>query len=271
MHIYEGKIILEDKIGSSDLIKDYNHSKSVYEVIRIINGKPLFLKDHLKRLYASCDKKEIHINEKNNHLIQKIEKVITINDYKNKNIKIQLVEMNQKAIVIIGFIKSSYIEESFRLKGIHTILYKGDRLDPNVKQQDDLFRKIIAHSLNEFQATEALLVNKDNEITEGSRSNVFFVKENKIYTAPSRMVLKGITREKVFAICKQQNIDLMEIPVNTEKLNNYDAVFLTGTSIDILPVASINQYLFQSIHNHIVEKIQNEYNRCKEMYLNNIL
>lgn len=268
MHTFEGKIIIDEKIESS-YIKDYDNSKAVYEVIRVVDGVPLFLNDHLRRLYFSCDKKEIQINEKHNDIIEKIEKVIDINVFKNKNIKVQLIEINQETVTIIGFIKSGYIEESLRIRGIHTILYKANRLDPNVKQQDNLLRKMIAHSLKEFKATEALLVNEDNQITEGSRSNVFFVKENNIYTAPCKMVLEGITRDKVFAICKQENINLVEMPINTEKLNDYDAVFLTGTSIDILPVASINQnqYLFQSTQNHIVQKIQNEYNQCKEIYL----
>lgn len=265
MHTFEGKIIIDEKIESS-YIKDYDNSKSVYEVIRVVDGIPLFFNDHLRRLYFSCDKKEILINERHNNFIEKIEKVITINAFKNKNIKIQLIEINQKTVVIIGFIKSRYIEDCLRIKGIHTILYKANRLDPNVKQQDSLLRKKIAHSINKFHATEALLVNEDNQITEGSRSNVFFVKENNIYTAPSKMVLEGITRGKVFAICKQQNINLVEMLVNTENLNDYDAVFLTATSIDILPVASINQYSFQSTQNHIVQKIQNRYNQCKEIY-----
>lgn len=269
MHLFEGKILVDKKIESSLFIENIylDYSKTIYEVIRVIDGIPLFLDEHLKRFYFSCEQKKIQVADNPDDILKKIYEVISINTFMNKNIKVQISETKQNNLLVIGFISSHYIDEPLKSKGVHTILYKANRENPNVKQQDSLLRSMINQALQTHQAAEALLVNDCNQITEGSRSNVFFVKEKEIFTPPSKMVLKGITREKVFSICSQNNLKLMTTPISVEKICEFEAAFLTGTSIDVLPIASINEYLFPSSIHDSVCIIQKTYQDWKDDYL----
>jgi len=95
---------------------------------------------------------------------------------------------------------------------------------------------------------EVLLVNRDNLITEGSRSNVFFVKDNVFYTAPASSVLVGVTRKKVIECLYKLEYMLVEEAVISSEIGNYDAVFLTGTSPGILPVQSIGNQIIDTSH-----------------------
>ena len=91
---------------------------------------------------------------------------------------------------------------------------------------------------------EALLVNENNLITEGSRSNIFFLRNNILFTAPDNMILNGITRKYILEICSENNITVKYEPVNADEISDYDAVFMTGTSPMVLPFNRIDDKFF---------------------------
>lgn len=263
MYNFEGKFITEN-ITPLNSVSQNDTKIAIYEVIRIIDGIPLFLIEHLDRLQFSCERKNIILNKNNIELVELVKKTISINSYQNKNIQILIQSDGNSSKLTIGFIHSNYPDKHLYKTGIHIILYAGERKNPNIKQHDFHFREKIAEQLAKHHATEAFLVNNENMITEGSRCNVFFIQGNYIITQKSNTVLKGITREKVIEICKNQNIKLTERAISVQELTSYDAIFITGTSVDIMPVASINQYNYASSENLLVKKIQEKYSQCKE-------
>jgi len=85
-------------------------------------------------------------------------------------------------------------------------------------------------------------------VSEGSRSNVFFIRHDLIRTPPGDQVLKGITRNKVIQLCRKLNIKLIEDPISIDELNKFEAVFLTGTSPKVLPVRRIGSMIYNPDH-----------------------
>jgi len=112
-----------------------------------------------------------------------------------------------------------------------------------VKRLVPEIREKINHILLTKNLYEVLLV-KNNSITEGSRSNVFFNQGKKVITPPGDQVLKGITRNKVIELCDKLNYRLFERSVSTNQLSGMDAAFLTGTSPKILGIRRIGSYTF---------------------------
>lgn len=92
----------------------------------------------------------------------------------------------------------SYYEE-----GIATSLFRIERLDPNIKLVRSDYQKAVLQERADKDVYELLLVDGNEEITEGSRTNVFFVKGKELYTPPANAVLLGIVRKKVFEICEK--------------------------------------------------------------------
>lgn len=79
---------------------------------------------------------------------------------------------------------------------MHTTLLKLERTDPNVKVLRTDYQKAVLAERKKQRAHEVLLVDQTDHVTEGSRSNLFIVKNNILYTSPAKNVLLGIVRKK---------------------------------------------------------------------------
>ncbi|MCX7951355.1 MAG: aminotransferase class IV [Clostridiales bacterium] len=234
-------------------------SPSIYEVIRIINGKPVFLEDHIERLNNSAKilgiKFSIELEEIRNQIIY----LAKLNDIQNYNVKIVVNNFNNPDIYLF-FIKSVYPSDDDYEKGVKTTLYKAIRENPNAKVINSALREKINKHLEENNLYEAILVNNFDEITEGSRSNIFFIKKNTLYTAPKEDVLVGITRIKVIEIAKKLGLDIVEDKIKVSQISEFEACFLTGTSPKVLPISNIDDYIY-NVGNAILKSIMTEYDK----------
>jgi branched-chain amino acid aminotransferase len=242
---------------------------SIYEVIRVINGIPLFLEDHIERLQLSAVSLDSNIQVIMPNVVSDINKLIKINNYPEKNIKLLVFNLEKETPdYIMCFIKSSYPTQEQYLQGIHTILVHAERSNPNAKIINNELREMINEQLVESNAYEALLVNNRGEITEGSRSNLFFTVQGKIYTAHTQDVLIGITRKYIVEACSNLKLEVIEQPIPFSMLDYAEGAFITGTSPKLLPIASIDERQLDSANNEIVKSILKEYDRMLQQYIN---
>lgn len=241
----------------------------IYEVIRVIDGIPLFLEDHLERIRKSGHIINYQIEREDREIEEDIKRLIIQNRVKNLNVKLLCVDIEGIGQVFLTyFIESFYPPVEYYKEGIHTILFHYERENPNAKVQMVSFREEVARQLKEEKAFEALLVNKAGYIPEGSRSNMFFVKDGRIYTAPKGDVLLGITRKYIFDVCEKLNIKVVEENIHVEDLDKIDGAFMSGTSVNVLPIATVDHIKLDSVNNKIIKEVSNAYvNRMKE-YIN---
>lgn len=263
-------IIVNGKIKSVKESNIFNKIKKpfIYEVIRIIEGVPLFLEEHLSRIYDSAELINYTIDVEKEKIREYIKKLILKNNIKSLNIKILLGENTKgEKIFLIYFINSFYPPRNYYTKGIHTILWNYERNNPNAKVDSSSLKVKIAKELMEEKAFEALLVNDLGYILEGSKSNIFFVKNNKVYTAKSKDVLLGITRKYIFKVCEKLNIEIKEESISKEDLNKLEGAFITGTSVNVLPISTVNEIQLNSTNNRIIKEINNSYIIEMENYI----
>ena len=240
--------------------EDYKE-KIIYEVLRVVNGKPAFLKDHLERMKKSFKliHKEFPFNDEK--IKELIDKVIKANDDVIGNIKItyNTTSGNFK----IYYIMHSYPSQEYYEKGVKVILYYGERENPNLKIVSTAFRAKIAEKMKEANAHEALLVDRNGFITEGSKSNFFGIKDKKLITAKGETVLRGITRDKIFKIAESLGIEVEEKEIKASEITDLDSLFISGTSVAILPIAQVDDIKFD-VNNEILRKIMKKYNELLE-------
>ncbi len=253
----------------SEFHEEIPEDQSVYEVLRVINGIPLFLTEHLNRLYISLkilNLKDSFDLSSLRDLEDSIRTLISRNSLKNANLKIIVTHFNgQRSLNCYGFfIPGNYPPKSFYEIGVDTILYHGTRENPNAKVYQSEFREAVAKKLAETHAYEALLVNESGEISEGSRSNVFFVKNRIVYTPPAKQVLLGITREKILQLMEDHHIPFEVAPIYEKDLSRMSGAFMTGTSPKVLPIKKINGCTYPSAANRCVQKIMHLYNSLIE-------
>jgi branched-chain amino acid aminotransferase len=228
---------------------------SFYEVIRTRRGVPLFFDDHMKRLNDGIATRYNLRDNISGTIAEGLTSLVRQEFFPEINIRITVSFTGQEYSVHICYIPSYYPTEEMIRRGVPLILYRAERFDPGVKLLNNRLRLSVNESLAKKEAYEALLVNKEGYITEGSRSNVFFITgTGKICTSPDRIVLPGITRKYVIDLCRQEGYDLVFEAVKPSGLANFQSVFITGTSPMVLAVRSIDNYLFMA-QNSIVERL----------------
>jgi len=243
-------------------------SRTIYEVIKVVSGIPLFLEKHMERLEASAKLINYSVANISNNIRESIMELVKINNSPEKNMKIIVYNMeNTVPDFVAYFIRSSYPTPEQYETGVHGILLKEERNNPNAKVVNSSYKERVAAALAEAKAYEALLVNREGEITEGSRSNIFFVRNGKVLTAPKGNVLIGITRVYVFELCKKLGIEIIEEPILVSVLGEMDGVFMTGTSPKILPISTIGDMSFNSSKNPVIKALIKSYDDVVEKYI----
>lgn len=230
----------------------------IYEVIRVIEGKSIFLREHFQRMNESIRLSGENDNLNFNDFKNSIELLIKENNFKNCNIRVSYY-LDKQPLTLFYFIQSQYPSKEVFSQGIHTVTAKIERLNPNVKSYQKEFKDNISKIMKENNAFEAILINNDGTVSEGSRSNVFFVIGNKLVTSPDHKVLLGVTRSKVIELCQKNSIEVQRRVIKFEEIKNFDGAFITGTSNDVLPIKTVDHILYNSSENELVRRVSGLY------------
>jgi len=246
-----------------------HHEKVLlYEVIRVIEGIPIFLENHLDRLYHSACLTGMNAHPVPATLAGMIKSYIKTQNKDTGNIKLSFSfsDASAEPQCELNFIPHYYPTREEYSNGIKVGLIYADRPIPNAKIQDNDIRERANDSIKENSLFEVLLIDSEGNITEGSRSNVFFIKNDILYSSPGEKILRGITWIKVLQICKTAGIRVIESAIPADKLDQYEAAFITGTSTKILPISSIDQLVYKT-DLPLLSRLQDMYDQLIDNYI----
>jgi branched-chain amino acid aminotransferase len=254
------KFILNGELQSCDLFDNsfVYEGDSVYEVLRMVKGSPVFFNDHMKRLSISVKLLGKEMLADFTALRKAIITLTRSDRKKEANLKIVFNYSNGVENFLVYFIEPIYPTAQQYRDGVKGILFHAERKNPESKVINHKLRSAIYHRLILEGAYEALLVNEKNMITEGSRSNIFFLKNETLVTAPDNLILNGITRKQILEICIQHKVKVELRCVSINDISEYDSVFMTGTSPMILPFRSIEDRTF-NVELSIMERLRELY------------
>lgn len=91
---------------------------------------------------------------------------------------------------------------------------------------------------------DALMLDYRGYIAECTGANIFMVKDQKLYTPIADCFLNGITRQTAMQLAKDAGIDVIEKYITPEELLSADEIFITGTAVEIQPIAQIEEQIF---------------------------
>ncbi|WP_459128979.1 aminotransferase class IV [Guggenheimella bovis] len=214
--------------------------KTVYEVLRILERRPVFLTEHLKRLQGSLEFYGIQ-GVSIEDIEAKVKELAKTDERANFNIRI---DVKDDSTVTMKAVDGIYPTETMRKGGVKIIIFDYKRENPNIKTWNQELKDEIEDLRQTHNVFEIVYI--DNErVLEGSRSNVFFVKDGKIITCPDEEVLLGVTRMKVLETCEEEGIEVEKREVFTDELETMDGAFLTGTSINMLPIKRFDEWTYK--------------------------
>ncbi len=253
--------ILNDEIKPASEFIGSENDGGIYEVIRVEKDIPLFLEDHLLRFYKSAEIAKIRITYSSQEIERFLKLLIEKNNVNEGNLLISF-----KSCLKIFCIRYKYPKLKDYYECINCGILFAKRENPNAKVFQTSVRQKANKLISENGFYEVLLVDNSGRITEGSRSNIFFVKENQIITPPGTGVLLGITRQKTIQLIKLLEIKFIEKEVYFDELHTFDAMFITGTSPKILPVKQVGKTLFNP-QNEILQSLIKRYNLLVDEYV----
>jgi len=262
--------IFNKEIKSSCDFNQFEHEKhtSVYEVIRVIDNLPLFLEDHISRFFISLKLNKIKVSISERQIKSRIKALIEVNKLSTGNIRFQfLINQNGKKDFYAWVSPFFYPTPEQNINGVVCDLFPATRNNPNSKTSNLSLREEVDKQIQNNNIFELILFNEQNQISEGSRSNLFFIKGNSAFTSPNEEVLLGVTRNKIINICENKNIGIEKLSIKTTEISDFESVFLSGTSIKILPVKSIDSSSFDTL-NPLLLLLTNEYEKLINEYLN---
>jgi branched-chain amino acid aminotransferase len=254
---YGKKFVLNGELQDADMFDNLlvYEGDSVYEVIRVMKGSPVFFYDHMERLESSVKQQKKKMLADSDTLKKDIINLTKSEKRKEINLKIVFNYNKDSSNYLVYFIEPIYPSEEQYKRGVKGILFYAERKDPGSKIINHKLRSSIFHKLILDGGYEALLVNESGQVTEGSRSNIFFLKNDYLVTAPDDMILCGITRKHILDICAENNIRIRLECVKVERLSDYDAAFMTGTSPQVLPFSCIDDRKF-NVRVSLIEKLR---------------
>lgn len=256
--------VLNGELKSLKLYIPGQNDGGIYEVLRVVNGIPLFLEDHLERFFHSAELAGRSIAFSELQIKQFVGELIDKNKVTTGNILVSC-----KTNLETFFTPHFYPTAEMYRDGVNCGILKAERDNPHAKVYQTTVRHRADQLLAEKRFYEVLLVDHLGKVTEGSRSNVFFVADDKLVTSPANKVLLGITRHKTFQMARELNIQVNEREVNLSELQSFNAAFITGTSPKILPIQKIDAFKFD-VKNEIVRQLIKRYDELIESYLSEV-
>jgi branched-chain amino acid aminotransferase len=238
---------------------------SVYEVIRVEEGIPLFFEDYMQRLRNSFAllKRDMPLPEEEVALI--VGNLIRVNGHVSGPVK--LVFGAGDLHFFMAFLMRAHLPgpEEYTT-GVKTVFMRETRANPNIKMWNIGLRDRSVKLLEKSEAYEAILVNPLGQVTEASRSNVFFIRGGDVYTTADEMILPGITRKKVLEVCRLHGIPVHFTTVIADEVDQFDSCFLTGTARKIVPVRLLEDFVF-GVDNPVMKAISDHFESFVRQYI----
>lgn len=239
------------------LTHSLHYASSIFEGCRIYNGKVFKLNEHIERLFKSADLMKIKIPFSRQEIINACEELVRKNNltfgymrplvwYGSQSMKIVPTTNKVECMVACWDTqtgKSTMIDKKAGLRLVLSNWIKpSEKMQPVHAKASCNYGTMILAKADAFEQgfDDVLMLDQYGYIAESSVANVFFVKENTLYTPTTKYALEGITRRSVISIANSLSIPVIEGDFPIEFLNDTEGFFLTGTAIEIAPVESIN-------------------------------
>ncbi len=253
-----------------------HYGTGVFEGVRAYEtptGPAIFrLREHTNRLFNAADKINIKIpfseDEINNVQCEVLNKNNLNEGYirpivylGNEGLGLRAKDLSVN-VAVAAWEWPSYMDPQAKEIGISVIKSSHKQYENPLHSGNKIigtyFSNTMAlHEAIDNGADEAIMMDKNGFISEGSGENIFLVKNNIVFTPTTDHCLNGITRQSVIQIAKDQGIKVYEKNIKFEDLVDADEAFFTGTAVEITPVTKLNgNHIKDGKRGEITKKLQ---------------
>lgn len=169
-------------------------------------------------------------------------------------------------VIVAAWSWGAYMGEEAITKGIRVKTSSFSRHHVNItmckaKANGNYMNSILAHqeaAQDGYQ--EALLLDVDGFVAEGSGENIFIVRNGKLITPDLTSALEGITRDTIVQLAKEIGLEVIEKRITRDEVYSADEAFFTGTAAEVTPIRELdNRAIGEGTRGPITEKLQSMY------------
>ncbi|WP_062106926.1 branched-chain-amino-acid transaminase [Bacillus niameyensis] len=251
-----GEFVKKENAVVSVYDHGFLYGDGIFEGIRAYSGNIFRLDEHLTRLYDSAKSIMLTIPYTKEEMTNVI--VETLRQNKLKDGYIRLVVSRgvgdlglspytcEKATVIViaeplRIYPKELYETGLEIITVPTRRNRSDALSPMVKSLNYLNNVLVKIEATLAGVSEALMLNDQGYVAEGSADNIFIVKDKKLKTPPGYVgALVGITRDAIMDLARSKGYEVTEGVFTRHEVYTADEVFLTGTAAEVIPVSKVD-------------------------------
>lgn len=222
---------------------EYAYGFGVYETIRVVKGKPLFLSQHLERLEASAKAINLAHSFTQTQWNTWTHELIMETKADALNLKILLIGAREAsgAQLLIIPLAPLFPDKRLFVRGAAVISIQHERFMPQAKTLNMLPSYISYSKAKASGCYDALYINRDGCITEGTRTNFFAIRGRTLVSPPKHEILEGVTLLNVIAVAEKNGYDISYEDIPLSRIKDFDGAFLTSTSSKIMPLSKIDE------------------------------
>ena len=256
-----------------------HYGTGVFEGVRAYEtekGAAIFrLEDHTKRLFEAAKKINIEVPYSQDEL-NKVQKDIFLKNNLSEGYLRPIVFMGSESlglratdlsvnVAVAAWEWPSYMSPEAKKNGISIIKSPYEQYSNPIHSGYKIIGTYInstmaLHDAISKGADEALLLDKNGYVSEGSGENIFSIKEDTLITPKTDHCLNGITRQSVIKIASDLGLNVEEKDFTYEELVQSDEVFFSGTAVEITPISKIDNVIIGSGSiGPVTENLQNLY------------
>lgn len=211
-----------------ELLRGYG----VFETLRTYDKKPYQLKEHIKRLFDGAKEISLKISFSENEIERMVEKLSSKSKYENQRIKITAL----KGTLIVSS-EEQKIDAKIYTQGVNLKSVIAKREMPQIKSISYILPFLSHEKATKEKAFDALMIDEKGEVYEGAYSNIFWLKNNKLYTRNDH-VLPGITAKNIIKISP---LKVQFGKISLTELKKCEEAFITSSIYGIVPIKQIDK------------------------------
>lgn len=251
-----GEFVKKEDAVVSVFDHGFLYGDGVFEGIRVYSGNVFRLDAHLKRLFESAQSIMLKIPYTQEEMTQLIVDTIRKNELDSAYIRVVVSRGKgnlgldpsscpmPNVIIIaeqLALYPKEFYEQGIKIASVPSRRNRPDVLSPQVKSLNYLNNILVKLEANQAGVQEALMLNDQGYVTEGSADNIFIVKNGVIYTPPVYLgALEGITRNAIIDVARAKGYEVKESPFTRHDVYVADEVFLTGTAVEVIAVIAVD-------------------------------
>jgi branched-chain amino acid aminotransferase len=279
MFVYlNNKLIPASEAKVSVFDHGFLYGDGIYETMRVYDGVVFMLDEHIKRLYRSASLIGLNIPKKIADIKISIYETLKINSLTNAYVRLTVSRgygpigldpdlcKEPTFVVITNEFKNYpkfYYEDGIKLIISSVRRNLKEALNPQIKSLNFLNNILAKIEAKQSDAYEAIMLNVSGHLTEGTISNIFFVKDGVLCTPSVECgILDGITRALTIDLALKNGLKIKEGNFTPEELYTASEVFITNTTMEVMPACRVDKAEFQvgEISKMLLKKYRQEVN-----------